>query len=308
MLPLMLGLLLSSVGAQSLTPAHGPLGLSADPSKTCLKRSVFVYTSASSTYIFTDLGTTSPPTQTSLCSNETTVTATIYSATTTTFTIPGLRETVTAALPALTIRTGGTQTVTTSLPASTIRAGGTQTITTSLLGSTITIQAPPSTVNIGGFTQIITTSLPASTVTTTLRTGGIETITTSLAALTITLGPEGTQTITIPQPASTITIFGSQETITSRIGGVTQTIAASTVTIYEPASTVQIGGSIQTITTYLPASTITVTEQSTARPSTQAVDFGAGVPTYNTSSSGTNVSAAVTSGGPLQPDNGNSFL
>lgn len=101
MLLLVLGLLLGSVIAQSLVPVPG---INADPSNSCLKRSVFVYTSASATYVVTDLGTTSITTEPSFCSNATTLTSTIYgSVPISTLTIPGINETVTTALPASTV-------------------------------------------------------------------------------------------------------------------------------------------------------------------------------------------------------------
>ncbi|CZT19867.1 uncharacterized protein RCC_05723 [Ramularia collo-cygni] len=95
MLLLLLGLLLSISNAQSLTGGYNPS--IADPTQSCLKRSVFVYTSASSTYMVTDLGSASP----SSCSNTVTLTSTSIS--TVTVFSDGANQTITSSLPASTI-------------------------------------------------------------------------------------------------------------------------------------------------------------------------------------------------------------
>ncbi|CAK1359946.1 hypothetical protein CB0940_06066 [Cercospora beticola] len=101
MLHFVLAALLSGAQAQSLVPAYG---ISADASNSCLRRSVFVYTSASSTYVVTNLGSTSLAATPSFCSNATTTTSTVYgSVSISTVTLNGSDQTITTALPASTI-------------------------------------------------------------------------------------------------------------------------------------------------------------------------------------------------------------
>ncbi|PPJ58032.1 hypothetical protein CBER1_03858 [Cercospora berteroae] len=101
MLHFVLAALLSSTQAQSLVSAYG---ISADASNSCLRRSVFVYTSASSTYVVTNLGSTSLAATPSFCSNATTTTSTVYgSISISTVTLTGNNQTITTALPASTI-------------------------------------------------------------------------------------------------------------------------------------------------------------------------------------------------------------
>ncbi|KAI7228063.1 hypothetical protein KC330_g8087 [Hortaea werneckii] len=60
---------------------------------TCLRRSVYVYTSESSTYVVTDFGTTSLAASPTYCANASISTSTVY----------GLAQTITTALPASTV-------------------------------------------------------------------------------------------------------------------------------------------------------------------------------------------------------------
>lgn len=95
----------SSVLAQSFLPAHSEPG--SYSTNTCVKRSVLVYTSESSTYYVTDLGT-SLPTAPTFCSNASISTSTVY----------GVNHTLTTSIPASTV------TVFTQASATSIASGG----------------------------------------------------------------------------------------------------------------------------------------------------------------------------------------
>ncbi|KAI7212146.1 hypothetical protein KC333_g7273 [Hortaea werneckii] len=75
---------------------------------TCLRRSVYVYTSESSTYVVTDFGTTSLAASPTYCANASISTSTVY----------GLAQTVTTALPASTVTIYQQQTLPATPPAS----------------------------------------------------------------------------------------------------------------------------------------------------------------------------------------------
>lgn len=117
--------------AQSLVPV--PFSDSAFHTNTCLRRSVFVYTSESATYVVTNIGTTSFAANPTYCANASVSTSYVY----------GDNQTVTTALPASTIKIYQQQTLpaTTALPASTITIYQQQTlpVTTALPASTITV-------------------------------------------------------------------------------------------------------------------------------------------------------------------------
>ncbi|KAI7551761.1 hypothetical protein KC331_g2343 [Hortaea werneckii] len=75
---------------------------------TCLRRSVYVYTSESSTYVVTDFGTTSLAASPTYCANASISTSTVY----------GLAQTITTALPASTVTIYQQQTLPTTLASS----------------------------------------------------------------------------------------------------------------------------------------------------------------------------------------------
>ena len=75
---------------------------------TCLRRSVYVYTSESSTYVVTDFGTTSLAANPTYCANASILTSTVY----------GLAQTVTTALPASTVTIYQQQTLPATLASS----------------------------------------------------------------------------------------------------------------------------------------------------------------------------------------------
>lgn len=87
--------LFSGIWAQSYLP--NPSFANSSASNTCLKRSVIVYTSETSTYIVTDLGSTGYPTAPTICANAST--SIIHDTTT----IYGVNSTVTTSLKAETV-------------------------------------------------------------------------------------------------------------------------------------------------------------------------------------------------------------
>ncbi|KAI7484049.1 hypothetical protein KC351_g4799 [Hortaea werneckii] len=106
-------LLASLAGAQSLIPASHTD--SAFHTNTCLRRSVYVYTSDSSTYVVTDLGTTSLAANPTYCANASISTSTVY----------GLAQTITTALPAPTVTVYQQQTLQATLGPSTAQPAAT---------------------------------------------------------------------------------------------------------------------------------------------------------------------------------------
>ncbi|KAI7263688.1 hypothetical protein KC345_g9045 [Hortaea werneckii] len=106
-------LLASLACAQSLIPAS--YTDSAFHTNTCLRRSVYVYTSESSTYVVTDFGTTSLAANPTYCANASISTSTVY----------GLAQTVTTALPASTVTVYQQQTLQATLGSSTVQPAAT---------------------------------------------------------------------------------------------------------------------------------------------------------------------------------------
>ncbi|KAI7483699.1 hypothetical protein KC351_g4996 [Hortaea werneckii] len=99
--------------AQSLIPAS--YADSAFHTNTCLRRSVYVYTSESSTYVVTDFGTTSLAANPTYCANASVLTSTVY----------GLAQTITTALPASTVTVYQQQTLSTTLGSPTAQPAAT---------------------------------------------------------------------------------------------------------------------------------------------------------------------------------------
>lgn len=106
-------LLASLACAQSLIPAS--YTDSAFHTNTCVRRSVYVYTSESSTYVVTDFGTTSLAANPTYCANASISTSTVY----------GLAQTVTTALPASTVTVYQQQTLQATLGSSTAQPAAT---------------------------------------------------------------------------------------------------------------------------------------------------------------------------------------
>ncbi|KAI7184454.1 hypothetical protein KC363_g7696 [Hortaea werneckii] len=99
--------------AQSLIPTS--YTDSAFHTNTCLRRSVYVYTSESSTYVVTDFGTTSLAANPTFCANASVSTSTVY----------GLAQTITTALPASTVTVYQQQTLPTILDSPTAQPAAT---------------------------------------------------------------------------------------------------------------------------------------------------------------------------------------
>ncbi|KAI7361733.1 hypothetical protein KC354_g7848 [Hortaea werneckii] len=99
--------------AQSLIPTS--YTDSAFQTNTCLRRSVYVYTSESSTYVVTDFGTTSLAANPTYCANASVSTSTVF----------GLAQTVTTALPASTVTVNQQQTLPTILDSPTAQPAAT---------------------------------------------------------------------------------------------------------------------------------------------------------------------------------------